>query len=84
MHDALVGQLGIAGGGVGQFATGSLLQAEMPSTLAETVFLSSDAEAQRIATDDGARLEQIAQAIARGVADGLLGPPFAQAQGNGG
>lgn len=54
-------------GGTWQFATGSLLQAQMESTLLETVFLSNDAEAQRLA-QDGARIEQIAGAIAAGAA----------------
>lgn len=49
-------------------ATGSLLQATMPSTLVESVFLSNDEEAQRLAASDGARLEQIARAIAGGAA----------------
>jgi N-acetylmuramoyl-L-alanine amidase len=54
-------------GGTWQFATGSLLHAEMPSTLVETVFLSNDAEAQRLSDPSGARLAQISQAIADAV-----------------
>ena len=57
----------LTNGGTWQFATGSLLQATMPSTLVETVFLSNAAEAQRL-SQDGARLEQIAGAIASGAA----------------
>ncbi len=62
----------LTNGGTWQFATGSLLQAEMPSTLVETVFLSNAEEAQRL-SQDGARLEQIASAIARGAAGWFTG-----------
>ncbi len=58
----------LTNGGTWQFATGSLLQATMPSTLVETVFLSNNEEARRLAAPDGTRLEQIAGAIASGAA----------------
>ncbi len=58
----------LTNGGTWQFATGSLLQATMPSTLVETVFLSNAEEAQRL-SQDGARVEQIASAIAGGAAE---------------
>ena len=75
MHDALWPALATYGGqpttltdgGVGQFATGSLLQAEMPGTLVESVFLSNPEEAGRLTDETGARQEQIAAAIASGV-----------------
>ena len=49
MNQALANRLGITNYGVGQFANGALLTATMPSTLAETVFISSDYEAQLLA-----------------------------------
>ncbi len=55
-------------GGTWQFATASLLQATMPSTLGETIFVSNAGEAQRL-SQDGARVEQIASAIAGGAAE---------------
>ena len=80
MHDALWPALATYGtqttnltdGGVGQFATGSLLQAEMPSTLVESVFLSNPEEAGRLTDGTGARQNQIAGAIATGVTDWML------------
>jgi N-acetylmuramoyl-L-alanine amidase len=63
--------LGIPNKGVGQFANGGLLTATMPSTLAETVFVTSDYEGQLLADPSSGRLDQIAAAIAAGVANWL-------------
>jgi N-acetylmuramoyl-L-alanine amidase len=52
---------------VGQFANGGLLTATMPSTLAETVFLTNDSEAQRLSDGTGTRQNEIAQALASGI-----------------
>jgi len=69
MNAALAaGISGVANGGVGQFAHGALLQATMPSTLAETVFLSNPAEAERLGDGTGARQREIAAALAAGIA----------------
>lgn len=65
MSDALAG-LGIPVNAVDRFDNGGLLRAKMPSVLVEAVFLSNDAEANRLA--DGSRQEEIAQAVAAGVA----------------
>ncbi len=65
--DAAGNLTNLTNGGTWQFATGSLLQATMPSTLVETVFLSNGEEGQRLSQDD-ARLKQIAGAIANGAA----------------
>jgi N-acetylmuramoyl-L-alanine amidase len=59
--------LGIPNNGVGQYANGGLLHAEMPSTLVEAVFLTSDAEGSLLADGTGTRQGQIASAIASGV-----------------
>lgn len=58
--------LGIPVNGVDRFDNGGLLRAKMPAVLVEAVFLSNDAEARRLA--DGTRQEEIARAMADGVA----------------
>ncbi len=69
MNAALAtGISGVADGGVGQFAHGALLQATMPSTLAETVFLSNPAEAEALREPYGPRAREIAAALAGGIA----------------
>ena len=73
MHDALVANLPDVGdNGVGQFANGGLLTASMPSTLAETVFITSDREGALLADPNSGRIDQIAAGIAAGV-QGWLG-----------
>jgi N-acetylmuramoyl-L-alanine amidase len=67
MLQALASSLGIPSSNVGQFAHGGLLTATMPSTLAETVFLSNPAEAALLADPSSGRLDQIAQALASGI-----------------
>ncbi len=67
VNQTIASQLGIANNGVGQFANGGLLTATMPSTLAETVFISSDYEAQRLSDGSIQRQTEIAQGIANGV-----------------
>lgn len=57
--------LGIPNNGVGQYANGGLLHAEMPSTLVEAVFLTNETEATTLAT--GTRQDDIAWAIASGI-----------------
>ncbi|CAN5844182.1 MAG: N-acetylmuramoyl-L-alanine amidase [Chloroflexia bacterium] len=66
MNDAL-SSLGIQNNGVGQFANGGLLHADMPSTLVEAVFLTNTDEAKSLSDGTGGRQGQIAQAIANGV-----------------
>jgi len=66
---ALVGPYGVTGSSVGQFANGALLQATMESTLTESVFLTNDNEADRLAdtTTASNRRNQIAQALFTGI-----------------
>jgi N-acetylmuramoyl-L-alanine amidase len=52
---------------VGQFANGGLLTATMPSTLAETVFITNDSEGQRLSDGSGTRQNEIASALASGI-----------------
>ena len=54
-------------GGTEQFESGALLRAAMPAVLVEAAFLTNPAEAARLADPSGARLDQIARAVAAGV-----------------
>lgn len=65
MNEAL-GSLGIPVNHVDRFDNGGLLRARMPSILVEAVFLSNPTEAE--ALSHRARQEEIAQAIAGGIA----------------
>jgi N-acetylmuramoyl-L-alanine amidase len=49
------------------FASGVLLKSEMPATIAETVFITSDREGQLLADGTGTRQQQIAEALRVGV-----------------
>lgn len=64
MSGAMSG-LDIQNNGAGQFASGALLHATMPSTLVEAVFLTNDGEAAKLA--EGSRQNDIARAITQGV-----------------
>lgn len=49
------------------FASGVLLKSDMPATIAETVFITSDKEARLLSDGSGARQQQIAEALRTGV-----------------
>jgi N-acetylmuramoyl-L-alanine amidase len=49
------------------FASGVLLKSNMPATIAETVFITSDREGQLLSNRTGARQQQIAQALRVGI-----------------
>ncbi len=53
------------------FASGVLLKSEMPATIAETVFITSDAEGRLLSEGAGARQQQIAGALRAGIEDYL-------------
>ena len=53
------------------FASGVLLKSEMPATIAETVFVTSDAEGRLLSDGTGARQQQIAEALGAGIEDYL-------------
>jgi N-acetylmuramoyl-L-alanine amidase len=53
------------------FASGVLLKSNMPATIAETVFITSDAEGRLLSDGTGARQQQIAQALRVGIEDYL-------------
>jgi N-acetylmuramoyl-L-alanine amidase len=49
------------------FASGVLLKSSMPATIAETVFITNDREAQLLSNGTGARQQQIAEALKVGI-----------------
>src|ERR687898_1776372 len=49
------------------FASGVLLKSNMPATIAETVFITNDKEAQLLSNGTGARQQQIAEALEAGI-----------------
>ena len=53
------------------FASGVLLKSNMPATIAETVFITSDAEGRLLSDGTGARQQQIAAALKTGIEDYL-------------
>ena len=53
------------------FASGVLLNSNMPATIAETVFITNDREGQLLSNGTGARQQQIAQALRVGIEDYL-------------
>jgi N-acetylmuramoyl-L-alanine amidase len=53
------------------FASGVLLKSEMPATIAETVFITSEAEGRLLSGGTGVRQQQIAVALETGIADYL-------------
>jgi len=67
IHNALVSGLGIQDGGVGQFASGVLIKSNMPATIAETVFLSSDYEYNLLTDGTGNRQQQTADSLYKGI-----------------
>jgi N-acetylmuramoyl-L-alanine amidase len=49
------------------FASGVLLKSDMPATIAETVFITNDKEGQLLSNGTGARQQQIAEALRKGI-----------------
>jgi N-acetylmuramoyl-L-alanine amidase len=49
------------------FASGVLLKSNMPATIAETVFITNDREAQLLSNGTGTRQQQIAEALKAGI-----------------
>ena len=56
------------------FASGVLLKSNMPATIAETVFITNDKEAQLLSNGTGARQQQIAEALKIGIEAYLTAP----------
>ena len=56
------------------FASGVLLKSTMPATIAETVFITNDQEAQLLSDGTGTRQQQIAEALKVGIEGYLTSP----------
>jgi N-acetylmuramoyl-L-alanine amidase len=56
------------------FASGVLLKSNMPATIAETVFITNDREAQLLSNGTGTRQQQIAEALKMGIEGYLTSP----------
>lgn len=67
MHQTLVSKLGLGDGEITDFENNMLLKAQMPATLQETVFLSSNNEYQLLSNGTGERQQKIAQALFEGI-----------------
>lgn len=57
------------------YASGVLLKSDMPATIAETVFITSDKEGQLLSEGTGARQQEIAVALKNGVESYLASHP---------
>jgi N-acetylmuramoyl-L-alanine amidase len=56
------------------YASGVLLKSNMPATIAETVFITSNAEGRLLSDGTGARQQQIAEALRTGIENYLSTP----------
>ena len=73
IHDQLYPSLGIADGGLLQFASGVILKAEMPATIQEVAFISNTTECALLTDGTGERQEQIAQSLFNGINEWFAG-----------
>lgn len=71
MSAAVDNTYGLRSNGAGQFANGALLSATMPATLIESAFITNTNEAALLNDPESGRRDQIAAAIATGIADWL-------------
>lgn len=72
MHNVLLGNLRIRDFGIRNFASGVLLKSDMPATMQETVFISSDYEWALLTDGTGNRQQQIAQALFEGINNWII------------
>ncbi len=74
-YDGLLPNLGIKGKAPYSYASGVLLKSNMPATIAETVFITSDYEGSLLKNGGGTRQQQIAQALKAGLENYFLKNP---------
>lgn len=67
IHQALVTDLNLGDGDTTDFDDNIMNKANMPATLQETVFLTSDDEYSKLSDGTGVRQQQIAQALFDGI-----------------
>jgi len=75
VHQALAGSLGVPDLGITNFASGVLLKSNMPTTIAETVFITNTNEYNLLTDGTGNRQQQIAQSLYQGVVNWFSNPP---------
>lgn len=75
MNQALYPSLGVDDLGVTNFASGVLIKSNMPSTIAETVFISNTNEYNQLTDSTGNRQKQIAQNLYQGLLAWFSLPP---------
>lgn len=73
IHQTLASQMNLGDGEITDFENNMLLKAQMPATLQETVFLSSNEEYKLLSDGTGRRQQQIAQALYTGINNWYLG-----------
>jgi len=73
IHNQLYPSLGIANGGLLQFASGVILKAEMPATIQEVAFISNTTECDKLSDGTQVRQNEIAQALFNGINDWFTG-----------
>jgi len=73
IHNQLYPSLGIADGGLLQFASGVILKAQMPATIQEVAFISNTTECALLTNGTGERQEQIAQSLFNGINEWFAG-----------
>lgn len=73
--DGLYPALGIPRRDPYSYASGVLLKSDMPATIAETVFITSDYEGVRLSDGTGARQQQIAEALRTGIESYIAANP---------
>lgn len=67
IHSQLFPSLGIADGGLLQFASGVILKAEMPATIQEVAFISNTEECGKLSDGTQKRQDDIANALLNGI-----------------
>jgi N-acetylmuramoyl-L-alanine amidase len=75
VHQALAGSLGVPDLGITNFASGVLLKSNMPSTIAETIFITNTNEYNLLTDGTGNRQQQIAQSLYQGIINWFSNPP---------
>src|SRR3989344_2409033 len=69
LHQRLAAELGVPDLGITNFASGVLLKSNMPSTIAETVFISNSDECAKLTDGTGIRQQQISDSLFNGISD---------------
>jgi N-acetylmuramoyl-L-alanine amidase len=83
IHNRLYPSLGIADGGLLQFASGVILKAQMPATIQEVAFISNTTECALLTDGTDNRQDQIAQSLFNGIDEWFAGSVIPTRPGKG-